>query len=80
MEFRKYRHIASWRSRAYPYLAEKYDLKESSIRSAASRAGLTSKAASLNHIFSVKEEEPLLRFAKGRHVNIGHLQFLNFVR
>ena len=60
MEFKKYRHIASWRSRAYPYLAEKQDLKESSIRSAASRAGLTSKAASLNHIFSVKEEEALV--------------------
>jgi len=60
MEFKKYRHIASWRSTAYRYLAGKYNLKESSIRSAASRAGLTSKAASLNHIFSVEEEEALV--------------------
>ena len=64
MEFKKHRHNASWRSTAYPHLAEKYGLKQSSIRSATSRAGLTSKADSLNHIFSVKEEEALVEVCR----------------
>ena len=45
-------------------LAQKYELKLSSIRSAASRAGLTSRVSSLNHFFSMKEEEALVEICR----------------
>ena len=60
MEFKKLRRSVSRRDSAYSYLAGKYNLKQSSIRSAVSRAGLTDKATSLKHVFSTKEEEALV--------------------
>ena len=60
MEFKKLRGTAFKRDQAYSYLAEKYHLKQSSIRAAASRAGLTDKATSLKRIFSTKDEEALV--------------------
>ena len=48
------------RNSIYRYLSLKYGLKESSIRAAASKAGLTSKATSLKFFFSKKEEEALI--------------------
>ena len=60
IEFKRLRHRACRRDSLYSYLAGKYHLKPSSIRSAVSRAHLTDKATSLKHIFSIKEEEALV--------------------
>ena len=59
-EFKKLMRKASTRANIYQTLSEKYGIKASSIRSAASRAGLTSKRTSLNHIFSEEQEEALV--------------------
>ena len=58
-EFKKLRRRASTRDNLYKYLSAKYGIKVSSIRAAASRAGLTNKATSLKIIFSKEEEEAL---------------------
>ena len=58
-EFKKLRNKASTRDNVYCYLSGKYGLKESSIRAAVSRNGLTNKSISLKRIFSKKEEEAL---------------------
>ena len=57
MRFKKLRHRAFKGDRTYSYLTEKYDLKESSIQSAASKTGLTNKVTYLKHIFWAEEEE-----------------------
>ena len=59
-ELKKLRRKASTRDNAYHYLSEKYGIKVSSIRAAASRAGLTSMTSSLKRIFSKEEEEALV--------------------
>ena len=59
-ELKKLRRSASSRVNIYRVLSQKYPLTESSIRASASRAGLTSKADSLNNLFSKREEEALV--------------------
>ena len=60
IELKKLRRRACTRVNLYRYLSEKYGITEASIRSAASKAGLTNKSTSLRHIFSEKEEEALV--------------------
>ena len=56
-ELQKLRRKASTRVNLYRNLAEKYGIKESSIRAAASKAGLTSKSTSLKYTFSERERK-----------------------
>ena len=63
-EFRKVKHIAAYRHDCYERLAGKYGIKASTIRAAASRAGLTSKEDSLKRIFSKKEESTLVEVCR----------------
>ena len=66
---------ASTRDNVYQTLSEKYRIKASSIRSAASGAGLTSRRFLSITSFRRRRKKHLLKFAYGSHVSINHSRF-----